>query len=272
MESKTLLNKDDLRMFHAELACEIGANEAIALQQVHYWLKINEKADKNFREGKYWTYNTYDEWLDSCFPFWSKSTLRRTFKNLEKEGLLITGNFNKAGFDNTKWYSIDYEVLREIESRIYENNPSVQNEQTTGQNEQTDCPKRTDGAGQNEQANTRDLPETSKKNIYKLWQDIWQTTPNPSQANKLKTYKDELPLAVIKEAMQRTKDNADKPMWYYKYCKSILDRWVNKGVESMEDVGELDKRHEDKKKGRKINPGGGASAQEIAKKYGLEVK
>ncbi|MBU8787999.1 hypothetical protein MHB78_00995 [Bacillus sp. FSL K6-0138] len=125
------------------LAKEIGLNEAIVLQQVHYWLKSSGKK----RDGRKWIYNTYDEWLEQ-FPFWSKNTLRRTVARLEESGLLITGNFNKMKADKTKWYSIDYDRLPKMG-------------RGTAQNEQSDCPKWAHGTAQNGQSNTRDYTETT---------------------------------------------------------------------------------------------------------------
>ena len=116
------------------LAVDAGLNEAIILQQCHYWLKMSN----NVHDGYKWIYNSYPKWQKQ-FPFWSISTIRRAITNLEKEGYLIVGNYNKAGFDNTKWYRIDYEKLM--------NRRPVQNEQTT-------CSDWTDGPVQNEQTNT----------------------------------------------------------------------------------------------------------------------
>ncbi|WP_254119113.1 conserved phage C-terminal domain-containing protein [Bacillus sp. FJAT-29790] len=48
-------------------------------------------------------------------PFWSESTIKRTIKSLENQGYLISGNFNRSKMDQTKWYSIDYEKLGELE-------------------------------------------------------------------------------------------------------------------------------------------------------------
>src|SRR5699024_10582735 len=93
---------------------------------------------------------TYKEWAKQ-FPFWSESTIRRTVNSLEKQKLLIVGNFNKLKIDNTKWYTIDYEEVNRM------NRPSVQNEQT-------DCSKWTDGTVQNEQTITIDYPETTTEN------------------------------------------------------------------------------------------------------------
>ena len=88
------------------LAVKIGLNEAIILQQVHYWLLKSN----NVRDGYKWVYNSYSEW-NKQFPFFSRNTMIRAFNSLEKQGLLITANYNKAGFDKTKWYRIDYEKL-----------------------------------------------------------------------------------------------------------------------------------------------------------------
>ena len=96
-----------------ELATILGLNEAIILQQVHYWLVNNEKAGRNFEDGYYWTYGSYASWKEQ-FPFWSEKTIKNTILKLEKLGLLISGNFNKMALDKTKWYRIDYQKLDEI--------------------------------------------------------------------------------------------------------------------------------------------------------------
>lgn len=67
------------------LATIIGLNESIVLQQVHYWLKIKEKSQQDYIDGRYWVYNTYKQWQEQ-FPFFSLRTLRRTFSSLEKKG------------------------------------------------------------------------------------------------------------------------------------------------------------------------------------------
>jgi len=98
------------------LAKKIGLNEAIILQQIHFW--INKK--KNYRDGNYWVYNTYNGWSKQ-FPFWSVSTIRRSLKNLEKMGLIVTANYNKDLYDKTKWYSIDYDGLVNLTRRWGQN-------------------------------------------------------------------------------------------------------------------------------------------------------
>ena len=129
-----------------KLAKEVGLNEAILLQQLHYWL--NNKSAK-FIDGKKWIYNTYEDW-QTQFPFWSVRTIRRTIRSCEDQNVIETANYNKAGFDKTKWYTVNYKQI-ELVARRY------------GQNGQTECPKWPDGSGQNDQTNTIDYPKTTSE-------------------------------------------------------------------------------------------------------------
>lgn len=109
------VNEDDLLIVYKELAVILDdLNEAIVLNQLNYWLEKNRKAQNNFIDGKYWVYNTYAEWKENNFPFWSEKTIQRAFVRLEKKGLVITENFNGYAVDKTKWYTINYDVLDEM--------------------------------------------------------------------------------------------------------------------------------------------------------------
>lgn len=95
------------------LAVKLGMKEAIVLQHVHYWLSVS----RNEKDGRKWVYNTYEEWKKQL-PFWSLSTIKRTIAILEEKGYLLSDNFNAHNWDQTKWYSIDYEKLKEIEGEL----------------------------------------------------------------------------------------------------------------------------------------------------------
>ena len=112
--SRLLINEEPLQLLPG-LAVAIGLNEAIVIQQVHYWLKNNQKNGINYHDGRYWTYNSIEKWQSDNFPFWSVMTVRRIFNALEAKRLLISNNFNKAVFDRTKWYTIDYSALVQFE-------------------------------------------------------------------------------------------------------------------------------------------------------------
>lgn len=100
------------------LAELIGLNEAVVLQQVHYWLQINRKAQKKemFINDRWWTYGSYPKWRETNFRFWSESTVKRTFLSLEDLKLLISAQFSEDKRDRSKWYTIDYEQLDSMPS------------------------------------------------------------------------------------------------------------------------------------------------------------
>ncbi|ARA88425.1 TPA: hypothetical protein ACPDS2_002240 [Pasteurella multocida] len=109
---KLLIDDQPLQVL-PELAKAIGLNEAIFVQQLHYFLNIS----KHKYEDRIWIYNTIDEWCE-IFPFWSKKTIQRTIKRLEEMGLILSTNkLNKMKMDKTKWYSIAYEKIEELTSQ-----------------------------------------------------------------------------------------------------------------------------------------------------------
>jgi hypothetical protein len=111
--SKLLIHENPLT-FQPSLASAIGLNEAIVLQQVHYW--INNPKNKGYEQDGYkWIYNTYAEWKEANFPFWSENTIQRTFSNLEDAGLIISIQPMKSKYNRTKYYRIDYTKLETFE-------------------------------------------------------------------------------------------------------------------------------------------------------------
>ena len=107
--SKLLVNECPV-MVVPSLAVKLGLNEAVVLQQIHYWLE----ASLHVVEGRKWVYKTYREWQRQL-PFWSESTIKRAIRSLESQGYLISANWNRLKLDKTKWYTIDSERLLELE-------------------------------------------------------------------------------------------------------------------------------------------------------------
>lgn len=168
-----LLNEHPLQVMPT-LATLIGLNEAIVLQQIHYWLKHKEKTNQDYIDGHYWVYNTYEQWQEQ-FPFWSIMTIRRTMTKLENRGLLIAGNYNRAGFDKTKWYTIDYNILNKL------NSTSVQNEHIV-------CSNCTDGSVQNEQTNTIDYTKTTTETSLNVLKGTALEQRSTSHPKKKQTF------------------------------------------------------------------------------------
>ena len=112
-QSSLLINEPPLSVLPS-LAAAVGLNEAIVLQQLHYWLE-NKKTGVLREDGHKWIFNSYEEWQEN-FPFWSPRTVQRIFLDLEHAGLIISAQFDKATYDRRKYYRLNYDQLRMIDS------------------------------------------------------------------------------------------------------------------------------------------------------------
>jgi len=204
------------------LATEIGLNESIVLQQMHYWLK---KSNHNY-DGRHWIYNSFPEW-QKHFPFWSVMTIKRAVYSLEKQNLLYVGNYNKAKFDKTKWYSINYEKLEGMKRPSY-------------QNDTTSVSKRNDGVYQNDTTNTRDYTETYSErdrddvsHVFKYISNNLEIIQSPLKAQQLeeaiKDFKDNK-LEIVTVATDYCKEN-NKGV---NYLIKVLENWNKDGVNTKE--------------------------------------
>jgi len=113
--TRLLIDEEPLLVL-PRLAAAIGLNAAIVLQQVRYWL--GDKRRPQVRDGERWVYNTYAQWQEQ-FPFWSRATIKKTFRELEERGLLrASQRYNRAPTDRTKWYTIDFPRLLALDAAL----------------------------------------------------------------------------------------------------------------------------------------------------------
>jgi len=114
------------------LASKVGLNEAIILQQIHYWTTKSKTEAFGFK----WIYNTIEDWQKQ-FPFWSDRTIRRGIDSLKEQGLIqtakhITGN----KFDHVLFYRVNYVQLQNVQFDL-----DKMTESTSGQDGQPDLDK-----------------------------------------------------------------------------------------------------------------------------------
>ena len=92
--------------FKIEDAKKYGVECAVLLYNLRHWLEKNVANEKHIHDGRVWTYNSTKAFAD-LFPYLSEKQIYRRLQKLEKEGILLTGNYNNHEYDRTKWYSID---------------------------------------------------------------------------------------------------------------------------------------------------------------------
>jgi len=135
MKSKLLMDQPPLQL-QPGLAVALGLSEAIVIQQIHYWIRYYQQRrhhKEHYHDGRWWVWNSTRQWCEDNFPFWSERTVRRIIKALREPfepkvdeygsllderpargPLLLTGQYNKRGYDKTLWYTIDYDELDRV--------------------------------------------------------------------------------------------------------------------------------------------------------------
>jgi DNA-binding transcriptional ArsR family regulator len=125
MNLSTILLNDASIMVSKALVNSIGLNKALVLQQLHNLLNRQDTWLED--DGSEWVRKTYEEWHE-YFPFWSTTTIKRIFYDLEKAGLIISAQLDKSYWDRTKYYRIDYQALGDLSRYLLDETRGVKDE------------------------------------------------------------------------------------------------------------------------------------------------
>lgn len=100
-------NKPQMHHFDVEDAMKYGVEKAVVLSNIRFWLNNNKNKDLSTvkHDGYYWMYNTARD-MSNVLPYFTQSKVQRLLKQLEDDGVLIVGNYNKVKYDRTKWYTL----------------------------------------------------------------------------------------------------------------------------------------------------------------------
>jgi hypothetical protein len=103
--------------FNVQIAVAYGVDEAILVHAMEFWIKKNRANERNFNDGRWWSYNSLAA-LGELFPFWSKRQLERVIASCREKGILYVGDYNEDRWKRTTWYALDdriFEIYGDIE-------------------------------------------------------------------------------------------------------------------------------------------------------------
>lgn len=117
-------------VFNIEDAEKYGVDAAIILYNLKFWLDHNKANGTHINDGYVWSYNSAKAMAD-LFPYWTSNKIQKLMKKLEKDGVVIVGNYNKMAYDKTKWYTLPSYSLQPNGSSLSANrlNPSSEKAQ-----------------------------------------------------------------------------------------------------------------------------------------------
>ncbi|GAA0337297.1 hypothetical protein GCM10008967_29480 [Bacillus carboniphilus] len=191
----------------------------------------------------------------------------RIIKKLEKLGYLISQNLNKKSFDNTKWYTLNVDLLEEGKASggkptplpIQSDQLSNQDDQTASQNDHATCSSLIDDVCNM----NRPIPENTTEITTEIKEeeeedDTCADQSNPFQffkqngfgtignyiAEKIQEWCEALSDELVLEAMKIATEDGAKS-WCY--VESILHNWVDKGVSSLAEAEAFQLWYKEKK-------------------------
>jgi hypothetical protein len=152
--SKLLIDERPLILLPS-LAKAIGLNEALILQQIHFWI---QSGSAHLRNKRRWVYNSVRDWQEQ-FPFFSPTTIWRALRKLEQRHLVVRERFNSRRGDQTGWYTINY---RSVSSwGVSKRNRVFQNDEMRDRQNETTLPKK--DYTKNTPSKAKPLPKIKKE-------------------------------------------------------------------------------------------------------------
>ena len=236
MMNNLLINEPPLQVLPS-LVIELGnTDKAIILQQIHYWLQRSN----NIVDGHRWIYNSAHEWQKQ-FPWLTEKTIQRYLKSLVDDGWLISGNYNKAKFDRTKWYRVRYDRLDK-------------NVQALGLSVPTIGPDSTNGMGLSVPTNTNRLPETTTEiddddtakpisKIIGLWQENFGM-PNSIIMTDLQEDLNDWGYELLNYAIHRMLESGATYNRPYQYLNKILANYRSYGITTVAKAKQVDEKRD----------------------------
>ena len=131
---------------YAHVAERYGFEEAVFLDAIVFWYRSNRAENRNFRDGRWWTYNSIKA-FEEIFPWWSTKQIRRIANSCRDQGALIAGEYNEDRRDRSLWYTPGDKLLT-----MY---GFAETGNCTCPNGQMQVPERADGAAQMGECNIR---------------------------------------------------------------------------------------------------------------------
>lgn len=168
--SKLLIDEQPLVILPS-LAVKIGLNEAIFLQQLHYWVSKSN----NVFESKKWVYNTYEEWHKQL-PFFCIRTLKTIASHLAKMGFIEIRQLSNDKRVRTNFYAINYQVIEDACTMGVQNLHDDECKTCTKENEKlAQCTIYSETTTENTTDIIRSVADKKKRDILEKYTDDFET-------------------------------------------------------------------------------------------------
>lgn len=221
-------------MFNEKIALKYGVNSAIILQNLYFWIEKNKANETNYRDGKYWTYNSNKAFI-KLFPYMTAKQIRSALDTLKAEGLVLTANFNDK-CDRTLWYALTEKGIKLINGLEIDEISQEESENTLGttnfEENEPDSADNSDKSSDFSQKNIEKSDENFNYESKKAFPFALQGKSNcppgqnvlPSRANHTNNKQHIVNTYNIKEEIHKEEKSEDD------VCVQIFNFWNSQGL------------------------------------------
>jgi len=222
--------------FSANVANKYGLAEATILYNIEYWVTRNRINKHNFRDGRYWTYNSIPAFQKQFF-YLTQKQIKRALLHLREEGVLIAEERRENPMDRTLWYSINYDILAEVENAEVIEDDETEEDNSIDPDGLTDEPfksHRQDQMGfstiyKYKQTNNKPNIGVQNEILHPLQQyerELKIKIPNHLTYEEAEKLENEFGYIAVKETLESLANY--KKQTQYKSVYLTLKKWINK--------------------------------------------
>jgi len=186
MKSSLLLQEPTLQVLPS-LAVAVGLEQAIVIQQLYFLL--GKGFGKVLGDGDRYIYNTYEEWQQQYFPWWSPRTVQRIFIDLEKKHWVVTQQ-PEGSLSRRKYYRLCHGQIEKLTYQFLEEHKGdhqrdrvVEGAKNGSSSCQTGMMERAKNGCSSYRDNSKDNAEITARREdprpFEHYEDPWQTLPVP---------------------------------------------------------------------------------------------
>lgn len=236
--------------FDILLASKFGVEAAILIHHFQHWVRINQVAKRNIKDGRCWTYQSRKS-IQEHFPYWTFDEVRRLCEKLVNLGVLVTGNYNKSVIDKTLWYAFADEkafgVDLETSKSFYERQKCLTRGKTATpipDTKPTDALKKKEeekGSLKGAQKESAPPPPPPKESFYKEKFEGKIMITKEQRDELLKKYGNmESLIDKYAEKLYRWSIKEPKKFAKYKRHDWVIEDWIDKDMAKGNSVSQVD--------------------------------
>lgn len=102
---KQHMNEFNEHSFPVDVAREAGVVPALIYKLISYWIVRNQTEGRHFHDGKYWMYNSLNDFRRTL-DYLTRRQIEVALEKLVDGGWIIVGHFAADKRDRTNWYTV----------------------------------------------------------------------------------------------------------------------------------------------------------------------